>query len=685
MTSWKELLATTALLAVVPLAPRAAAAATDGSFAATDALHDGGRQRHEALRLPDGRVLVIGGSGANGASTTNDKATVEAYEPTTETWSALPSMAQRRVWCRVRRLPDGRVLAIGGGDYQSVWSSTEVWDPANPGAWTAGPSMNVARHDPVAVTLADGRILVAGGWPSTDASSSSPHTSAEVFDPATGVWSMAGSMVFRRSSPASVLLADGRVLVTGGHDGASNGYQGTTQCQLYDPATGTWAAAASMGTAREAHRAVRLHDGRVLVVGGGANASGAYVQSTEIYDPAADAWTSTGSVLAGGSEPTLTLLADGSVLAAGGIVGNGAIWQPSTGAALFQPATSTWTALGTSLVHGRWSHTATLLADGRVLLAGGWTAATSGPTDHCELFAPTGTNQAPTAHAGADDSRAAGSTIALDGSGSFDDQTASAALLYAWTFTSRPAGSGATLSGGATATPSFTADVPGTYVVALVVTDEGGLSSSPDEVVVASTNLPPTPDAGLDQVGTVGVAVGLAGSAHDPEGHAITYTWRIASAPAGSTASFDDATSATPTFVPDVPGTYTFELVAGDPYATSAPDTMLLTAQPAASDVGAVLADAQTLVRDLPASAFDAPGHRHALQAQLRGAAEALAVGGDVPAAIATLERLVSRTDGWVLRGALDTRGAGKDWVVTAAAQQPLYDLLREALDVLGA
>ena len=100
-------------------------------------------------------------------------------------------------------------------------------------------------------------------------------------------------------------------------------------------------------------------------------------------------------------------------------------------------------------------------------------------------------NAPPTANAGPDQSIRAGDTVFLDGGTSSSDNTASENLQYAWTLT-KPAGSTTTLFGADTAMPSFVADVMGSYTVALVVTDEGGLSSTPDEVVVSSENLAPT-------------------------------------------------------------------------------------------------------------------------------------------------------------------------------------------------
>ena len=108
------------------------------------------------------------------------------------------------------------------------------------------------------------------------------------------------------------------------------------------------------------------------------------------------------------------------------------------------------------------------------------------------LTVPIMSNLPPTADAGADQSLRAGDTVNLDGSGSSDDNTAPEALAYSWSFSLKPGGSMATLSGADTATPSFVADLAGSYVVELVVTDEGGLPSPPDSVIISSDNLAPS-------------------------------------------------------------------------------------------------------------------------------------------------------------------------------------------------
>lgn len=165
-------------------------------------------------------------------------------------------------------------------------------------------------------------------------------------------------------------------------------------------------------------------------------------------------------------------------------------------------------------------------------------------------------NTPPTANAGADQSIRAGDTVDLDGSGSFDDNTAQALLDYQWSFDTAPLGSAATLDDDTSVMPSFVADVAGTYVLQLIVTDEGELSSDPAYVVISSDNLAPTAVVTADfSLIIIGDVIQLDGTGStDPETDELTYSWTITSAPATSTAIIVGDDTVNPTFAPDVEG-----------------------------------------------------------------------------------------------------------------------------------
>ena len=225
--------------------------------------------------------------------------------------------------------------------------------PARAPSWTATGSMVTSRVWHAATLLADGKVLVFGGFDNLDYTppDNGLAASVELYDPTTGTWTATGRMVTLRQAFTATLLRDGRVLVAGGIDPVVG--EPLASAELYDPTTGRWTATASMHEGRNNHAATLLPDGRVLEVGAGMTA--------ELYDPDSGTWTATGSlVTAMGRGPTATLLPDGTVL----VVGAG------TTAELYDPVNGTWTVTG-RMVTPRIGHSATLLSDGRVLVAGG--------------------------------------------------------------------------------------------------------------------------------------------------------------------------------------------------------------------------------------------------------------------------------------------------------------------------
>jgi hypothetical protein len=186
-------------------------------------------------------------------------------------------------------------------------------------------------------------------------------------------------------------------------------------------------------------------------------------------------------------------------------------------------------------------------------------------------------NSKPVADAGEDQTDTVNQPVQLDGSGSTDADDDP--LTYQWSFTSTPDNSTATLSDPLTVNPTFTPDLPGLYIAQLIVSD-GKEDADPDTTRVTinvAPNLPPVADAGPDQTVEVGDVVHLdGGKSKDPEGKPMTFAWTFALKPASSTASLTGATSATPSFVADVTGTFTVQLVVNDGKINSAPDTVTI-------------------------------------------------------------------------------------------------------------
>jgi N-acetylneuraminic acid mutarotase len=243
-----------------------------------------GRDLHTATLLQDGKVLVTGGSNADG----NSLASAELYDPIADTWNGAASMASARDIHSAVLLQDGRVLVAGGDDTGSntTLSSAELYDPPT-NSWSEAGQMTTPRNQFPMALLPDGRVLVAGGW--NDAAA--VLSSAEVYDPATNAWSAAANMTEARGGSAMTLLPDGRVLVAGGWSGTAV----LSSAEVYDPAANTWSAAGNLITARIFPSATLLPDGRILVTGG-MDATFYYTASAELYDVGLgydDAWRPT--------------------------------------------------------------------------------------------------------------------------------------------------------------------------------------------------------------------------------------------------------------------------------------------------------------------------------------------------------------------------------------------------------
>jgi hypothetical protein len=174
------------------------------------------------------------------------------------------------------------------------------------GTWTSTGNMTLGRSHHLAERLNDGRVLVASGY--TDAAAAT----AEIYDPVTGTWSSTGSLNFAHLQGTMTKLDDGRVLVVGGSASRYANLPLAT-AEIYDPASGAWSVTGSLNQARSRHAAALLADGRVLILGvqGG-------TRQNWLYDPNSDSFTWAGSTAALRLESTATLLNNGQVLHAGG-------------------------------------------------------------------------------------------------------------------------------------------------------------------------------------------------------------------------------------------------------------------------------------------------------------------------------------------------------------------------------
>ncbi len=281
--------------------------------------------------LHDGRVFIVGFPQGPTGRADGSETTGAIFDPTTGTTTELGATVVPRVGHVAVRLADGRVLLVGG-ESGGATDSAEIFDPAM-GRFTATGSMARPRGlGTTATLLGDGRVLVAGG------ADQAPDGLAELFDPATGTFAVTGRMSVPRTDFAATLLRGGRVLFAGGYSSAdaSGGTRLATAGDVYDPTTGTFSATGAMRLPRYRHVAAILRDGRVLIAGGlDAPPSSARTRAAEIFDPSTGRFESTGSLTAARGNTSSAVLPDGDVLvfgdadlAGGGLAGGGA--NPNT-------------------------------------------------------------------------------------------------------------------------------------------------------------------------------------------------------------------------------------------------------------------------------------------------------------------------------------------------------------------
>lgn len=314
--------------------------------------------------LSDGAVLLAGGSNTGAFALSSS----ESYSRVTGAWTITGSMNAARSAFRAVVLRNGQVLVAGGSNGATALASAELYDPAT-GTWTGTGAMGSARESYTATVLNDGRVLVAGGGDRTCSTGCGPYATAELYDPASGTWSPAASMISPRLNHTAIRLRDGKVLVTGGGSGCNPdcGISVHATAELYDPASNTWTPTDPMAIGRAGHSMTELKDGRVLVVGGGKNNNSDCVAAAEIFDPESGSWSVTGSMTTARCGHTASLLPNGDVLVAGG---GSSSTPPRSSAEFYDSRSGAWV-VAPPMIRGRWIHAAAVLPGGKVLVAGG--------------------------------------------------------------------------------------------------------------------------------------------------------------------------------------------------------------------------------------------------------------------------------------------------------------------------
>jgi hypothetical protein len=295
-----------------------------------------------------------------------------AFHPNSEIWGKEPpkpppplpiifkeagDLSHAREANSATRLKNGKVLIAGGDNGRSpMIAEAELYDPAKHTFIVTG-AMKKPRGGHVATLLADGRVLMTGGMDDLKIISA-----AEVYDPASGDFTALEPMHMKREKHTATLLNNGQVLIAGGYPGEAFPTAGT---ELYDPATGKFLQGPPMTVGRQNHTATLLPDGRVLLAGGIGNK--AALSSAEIYDPKTGRFSAVGNMKAAREGHAATLLKNGQVLITGGSAGS---LPAEKSAELYDPATGRFTPIGDMEV-AREGHQATLLPTGEVLVVGG--------------------------------------------------------------------------------------------------------------------------------------------------------------------------------------------------------------------------------------------------------------------------------------------------------------------------
>lgn len=321
---------------------------------------------HTATLLQNGKVLIAAGLARNGLI----EPTAELYDPHTGKFSDVGKLLSPRGWgVTATLLANGKVLLAGGGsasgcDISCSLASAELYDPSS--GFTSTGNMTTRRAGANAIRLQNGDVLMVGG---NDLSAGEHVATAELYHPSSGTFSATGGMHSEGAS-ALIMLGNGRVLALNGSGG-----------EVYDPATGRFSLAGKFAIAREKYGVAPLPDGRLLIAGGQIGGPwGPRSTSTNIYNPASRTFTP-------GPEMNLARFKlKKAVVPLGGsrILIAGGADQPE----IYDAASNSFHGVGGSRLDSYLFSTATRLADGEVLIVGGYARPGGPAVNHAWLYRP---------------------------------------------------------------------------------------------------------------------------------------------------------------------------------------------------------------------------------------------------------------------------------------------------------
>ncbi|HEX8232898.1 MAG TPA: kelch repeat-containing protein [Caulobacteraceae bacterium] len=332
------------------------------------------RAAHSVVSLPDGRVLFIGGCTEDSCETGPAGAGVDVYDPRGGTVRSAGRLTGPRTSGAVAVLPGGDVLVAGGWSGPAVTDAVERFDPSTGRSRRLKP-LAVARADIATAVLDDGRVLLAGGY-----SGGRALDVVELFDPRTDAITRLPPLSSPRAGAMAVKLEGGRVLVVGGGEGTGSDLAPSNRADVVQVGAGS-RRVGDLRTARYKHAAVAIGGGRVAVIGGSdARDNQGKIRSIEIFDPATERFTSGGSAAEARYKigSAVVALRDGRVFIGGGGT-RPEIYDPSAGRSslLDAPASAPLNFAA-----------AARLADGRVVVAGGYTEDGIHVTDAVTVYSP---------------------------------------------------------------------------------------------------------------------------------------------------------------------------------------------------------------------------------------------------------------------------------------------------------